>query len=216
MSHHIGLSTSGRSDLFVHSGNHSIGERDLATKSTQIQSEFSDPNLEVLLSEEQIQSRIKELGAQIARNYKGRNPLLIGVLKGACFFLSDLLRAIDIRLSIEFIAISSYGSSTRTSGEVRILKDLDVPVEGREILVVEDIVDTGLTLSYLLANLKSRGAASVKLVALLDKSERRERDVQIDYLGFQIPDHFVVGYGLDFAERYRNLPFIAVLKNPEG
>ena len=188
----------------------------MATSSAKIQSEFSNPNLEVLISEERIQNRIKELGAQIALDYAGRNPLLIGVLKGACFFLSDLLRAIDIPLGIEFIAISSYGSSTRTSGEVRILKDLDVPIEGRDIIVVEDIVDTGLTLSYLLANLKSRGAASVKLVALLDKSERREREVSIDYLGFEIPDHFVVGYGLDFAERYRNLPFIAVLKNPEA
>ena len=188
----------------------------MATSSAKIQSEFSNPNLEVLISEERIQNRIKELGAQIALDYAGRNPLLIGVLKGACFFLSDLLRAIDIPLGIEFIAISSYGSSTRTSGEVRILKDLDVPIEGRDIIVVEDIVDTGLTLSYLLANLKSRGAASVKLVALLDKFERREREVPIDYLGFEIPDHFVVGYGLDFAERYRNLPFIAVLKNPEA
>jgi hypoxanthine phosphoribosyltransferase len=188
----------------------------LATTSTQIQSEFHNPNLEVLIPEATIQSRIKELGAQITREYAGRNPLLIGVLKGACFFLSDLLRAIDLPLGIEFMAISSYGSSTRTSGEVRILKDLDVPVENRHIIVVEDIVDTGLTLSYLLANLKSRGAASVKLVALLDKSERREREVAIDYLGFEIPDAFVVGYGLDFAERYRNLPFIAVLKNPEA
>jgi hypoxanthine phosphoribosyltransferase len=187
----------------------------LATSSAQIPSEFSNPNLEVLLSEEQIQTRIKELGAEITRDYAGRNPLLIGVLKGACFFMSDLLRAIDTRLGIEFIAISSYGSSTRTSGEVRILKDLDVPVEGRDLIVIEDIVDTGLTLSYLMANLKSRGAASVKLVALLDKHERRVRDVEIDYLGFKIPDHFVVGYGLDFAERYRNLPFIAVLKNPD-
>ncbi|MCA1573773.1 MAG: hypoxanthine phosphoribosyltransferase [Acidobacteria bacterium] len=187
----------------------------MATSCAQIPSEFSNPNLEVLLSEQQIQSRIKELGAEITRDYAGRNPLLIGVLKGACFFMSDLLRAIDTRLGIEFIAISSYGSSTRTSGEVRILKDLDVPVEGRDLIVIEDIVDTGLTLSYLMANLKSRGAASVKLVALLDKHERREREVQIDYLGFQIPDHFVVGYGLDFAERYRNLPFIAVLKNPD-
>jgi hypoxanthine phosphoribosyltransferase len=188
----------------------------LATSTAQIQSEFSNPNLEVLFSEAEINSRIKELGAQIAREYAGRNPLLIGVLKGACFFLSDLLRAIDIPLSIEFMAISSYGSSTRTSGEVRILKDLDVPIENRHIIVVEDIVDTGLTLSYLLANLESRGAASVKLVALLDKFERREREVEIDYLGFKIPDHFVVGYGLDFAERYRNLPFIAVLKNSEA
>lgn len=187
----------------------------MSTSSTQVTSEFGNPNLEILFSQERIQARIKELGAEITRDYAGRNPLLIGVLKGACFFLSDLLRAIDTRLSIEFMAISSYGSSTRTSGEVRIMKDLDVPIEGREILVVEDIVDTGLTLSYLLANLKSRGAASVKLAALLDKYERREKEVKIDYLGFQIPDEFVVGYGLDFAERYRNLPFIAVLKNPD-
>jgi hypoxanthine phosphoribosyltransferase len=188
----------------------------LASSSAHIQSEFTNPNLEVLFSEQQIRDRIKEIGADITRDYAGRNPLLIGVLKGACFFLSDLLRAIDTRLSIEFMAISSYGSSTRTSGEVRIMKDLDVAVEGRDIIVVEDIVDTGLTLSYLLANLKSRGAASVKLVALLDKYERRERPVEIDYLGFKIPDHFVVGYGLDFAERYRNLPFIAVLKDPNA
>jgi len=187
----------------------------LATSSAQIASEFSNPNLEVLLSEEQLQTRIKELGAEITREYAGLNPLLVGVLKGACFFLSDLLRAIDTRLGIEFMAISSYGSSTRTSGEVRIMKDLDVPIEGRHILVVEDIVDTGLTLSYLLQNLESRGAASVKLAALLDKFERREKDVKIDYLGFKIPDAFVVGYGLDYAERYRNLPFIAVLKNPD-
>ncbi len=187
----------------------------MATPTAKIPSEFSNPNLEVLISEQQIQSRIKELGAQITHDYAGRNPLLIGVLKGACLFLSDLMRAIDAHLGIEFMAISSYGMSTRTSGEVRILKDLGVPIEGRDILVVEDIVDTGLTLSYLLANLRSRGAASVKLVALLDKVERRQREVRIDYLGFEIPDHFVVGYGLDFAERYRNLPFIAVLKNPE-
>jgi hypoxanthine phosphoribosyltransferase len=187
----------------------------LATPSAHMASEFTNPNLETLFSQEQIQNRIKQLGAEITRDYAGKNPLLIGVLKGACFFLSDLLRAIDTRLSIEFMAISSYGSSTRTSGEVRIMKDLDVPIEGRDILVVEDIVDTGLTLNYLLANLKSRGAKSVKLAALLDKFERREKEVEIDYLGFQIPDHFVVGYGLDFAERYRNLPFIAVLKNPE-
>ncbi len=188
----------------------------MATSSAQIQSEFTNPNLEVLLSEQRIQERVKELGTEITRDYAGRNPLLIGVLKGACFFLTDLLRAIDTRVGIEFMAISSYGASTRTSGEVRILKDLDVPVEGRDLIVVEDIVDTGLTLSYLLANLKSRGAASVKLVALLDKFERREREVEIDYLGFQIPDSFVVGYGLDYAERYRNLPFIAVLKNPDA
>jgi hypoxanthine phosphoribosyltransferase len=177
-------------------------------------SEFTNPNLELLISSEEIQKRIRDLGAEIARDYAEKNPLLIGVLKGACTFLSDLMRAADIPLGVEFIAISSYGAQMRTSGEVRILKDLDVAIEGRHILVVEDIVDTGLTLNYLLANLKSRGAATVKLAALLDKRERREKEVPIDYLGFQIPDKFVVGYGLDFAERYRNLPFIAVVKNP--
>ena len=186
----------------------------MATSSTQLISEFNNPNIAVLFTEEQIRDRIKELGVEITRDYAGKNPLLIGVLKGACFFLSDLMRVIDTRLGIEFMAISSYGSSTRTSGEVRIMKDLDVPIEGRDILVVEDIVDTGLTLSYLLANLESRGAASVKLAALLDKFERREKEVKIDYLGFKIPDEFVVGYGLDFAERYRNLPFIGVVKDP--
>jgi hypoxanthine phosphoribosyltransferase len=188
----------------------------LATSSPQRPSEFSNPNLEPLFSAEQIQTRIAELGAEIARDYAGKNPLLIGVLKGACLFLSDLMRATDLRLGVEFIAISSYGAAMRSSGEVRIVKDLDVPIEGRDIIVVEDIVDTGLTLSYLLANLRSRGAATVKLVALLDKFERRERDVEINYLGFKIPDSFVVGYGLDFAERYRNLPYIAVLKDPNG
>jgi len=187
----------------------------LSTSTAPAMSEFSNPNLETLFTAEAISHRIRELGADIARDYAGRNPLLIGVLKGACTFLSDLMRAIDMPLAIEFMAISSYGSAMRTSGEVRIVKDLDVPIEGRDILVVEDIVDTGLTLSYLMANLVSRGASSVKLAALLDKEERRERVVTIDYLGFKIPDAFVVGYGLDFAERYRNLPFIAVLKNPE-
>jgi hypoxanthine phosphoribosyltransferase len=188
----------------------------LATSSAQLPSEFGNPNLEPLFSAEQIQTRIAELGAEIARDYAGKNPLLIGVLKGACLFLSDLMRATDLRLGVEFMAISSYGAAMRSSGEVRIVKDLDVAIEGRDIIVVEDIVDTGLTLSYLLANLRSRGAATVSLVALLDKYERRERDVAINYLGFKIPDAFVVGYGLDFAERYRNLPYIAVLKDPNG
>jgi hypoxanthine phosphoribosyltransferase len=188
----------------------------LATSSAQIPTEFSNPNLEPLFSAEEIQTRIAELGVEIARDYAGKNPLLIGVLKGACLFLSDLMRATDLRLGVEFMAISSYGAAMRSSGEVRIVKDLDVAIEGRDIIVVEDIVDTGLTLSYLLANLRSRGAATVKLVALLDKFERRERDVEINYLGFKIPDAFVVGYGLDFAERYRNLPYIAVLKDPNG
>jgi hypoxanthine phosphoribosyltransferase len=177
-------------------------------------SEFSNPNLEPLLSAERIQTRISEMGAEIARDHAGRNPLLVGVLKGAFVFLSDLVRAIDLRVSLEFMAISSYGASTRSSGEVRIVKDLDVPIEGRDIIVVEDIVDTGLTLNYLLANLESRGATSVKLAALLNKPERRLKEVKIDYVGFRIPDAFVVGYGLDFAERYRNHPYIAVIKDP--
>ncbi len=185
----------------------------LTTPSFAPSSEFANPQLEPLFTAEQIHTRVGELGAQITNDYAGRNPLLVGVLKGACIFASDLMRAIDLPIGLEFIAISSYGTSTRTSGEVRLVKDLDVGVEGRDILVVEDIIDTGLTLSYLLATLHQRGAASVRLAALLDKYERREREVQIDYLGFQIPDAFVVGYGLDFAERYRNLPFIAVLKS---
>lgn len=185
----------------------------MATSQAKLMSEFNNPGVEVLISTGEIEERIRSMGEEIARDYAGKNPLLIGVLKGACTFLSDLMRAADIPLGVEFMAISSYGAAMRTSGEVRILKDLDVAIEGRHILVVEDIVDTGLTLNYLLANLKSRGAASVKLAALLDKFERREKEVPIDYLGFQIPDKFVVGYGLDFAERYRNLPYIGVVKN---
>ncbi len=186
----------------------------MSASSAPTVSEFNNPNLEPLLTGVQIQTRISELGAQIARDYAGRNPLLLGVLKGGFVFMSDLVRAIDLKLGVEFMAISSYGASTRSSGEVKIVKDLDVPIEGRDLIVVEDIVDTGLTLSYLLANLASRGAASVKLAALLNKQERRLREVKIDYLGFDIPDAFVVGYGLDFTERYRNLPYIAVLKDP--
>jgi len=204
-------------ELLARYSNHHFRRPPVSSSSTSARtaSEFGNPNLEPLFTGEQIQARITEMGAQIARDYEGRNPLLLGVLKGACIFLSDLARAIDLRLGIEFMAISSYGALTRSSGEVKIVKDLDVPIEGRDILVVEDIIDTGLTLSYLMANLRSRGAASVKLAALLNKKERRLREVQIDYLGFDIPDAFVVGYGLDFAERYRNLPFIAMLKNPE-
>ncbi|HEX8423431.1 MAG TPA: hypoxanthine phosphoribosyltransferase [Pyrinomonadaceae bacterium] len=186
----------------------------MSASSALIPSEFTNDNLEPLFSAEQIQNRIAALGAEIARDYAGRNPLLLGVLKGAVIFLSDLMRATDLRLGVEFMAISSYGEATRSSGEVKIVKDLDVPIEGRDLLIVEDIVDTGLTLSYLMANLRSRGAASVKLAALLNKQERRIREVQIDYLGFTIPDAFVVGYGLDFAERYRNLPYIAIIKDP--
>ena len=174
-------------------------------------SEFTNPNLETLFSTEQIAARVCELGEQIARDYAGQELILIGILKGACLFLSDLMRAIDAPLSIEFMAVSSYGKALRSSGEVRIVKDLDVSIEGKNVMVVEDIVDTGLTLSYLLENLRSRGASSVKLAALLDKPEPRKSHVPIDYVGFEVPNRFLVGYGLDAAERYRNLPFIAVL-----
>jgi hypoxanthine phosphoribosyltransferase len=174
-------------------------------------SEFNNPNFEILYSAEQIQNRVAELGAQIAKDYADKELILIGVLKGASIFLADLLRAIDAPLSIEFMAVSSFGKAFRSSGEVKIVKDLDVPVEGKNLIVVEDIVDTGLTLSYLLSNLVARGAASVKLATLLDKPEPRKVQVPIDYCGFQVPNRFLVGYGLDAAERYRNLPFIAVL-----
>jgi hypoxanthine phosphoribosyltransferase len=177
-------------------------------------SEFTNPNLEILFTSEQIAGRVGEMGAQIAADYAGQELILIGILKGACLFLSDLMRAIDAPLSIEFMAVSSYGKALRSSGEVRIVKDLDVSIEGKNVMVVEDIVDTGLTLSYLLENLRSRGAASVKLAALLDKPEPRKSHVPVDYIGFEVPNKFLVGYGLDAAERYRNLPFIAVL-NPD-
>ena len=178
--------------------------------------EFNNVNLEVLLSSEEIRMRIKELGTEITRDYAGKEPILIGVLKGAFVFMSDLARSIDLKISVEFMALSSYGKEQKSSGEVRIIKDLDVAVEGKDLIVVEDIVDTGLTLSYLLTNLQSRGANSVKLATLLDKPEPRiNKELEIDYCGFQVPNKFVVGYGLDAAERYRNLPFIAVVKNPE-
>ncbi|MBA2621066.1 MAG: hypoxanthine phosphoribosyltransferase [Acidobacteria bacterium] len=177
--------------------------------------EFENPNFETLLSAKEINARVKELGAQITKDYAGREPILIGILKGACIFLSDLLREINLKVSIEFMAVSSYGKAQKSSGEVRIIKDLDVAVEGRDLIVVEDIVDTGLTLSYLLQNLQSRGANSVALVSLLDKPEPRVvKELKINYCGFQVPNKFVVGYGLDAAERYRNLPFIAIVKNP--
>jgi len=179
-------------------------------------SEFTNQNLEVLLSGEQITARIKELGTEITKDYAGREPILIGVLKGAFVFMADLARSINLKMSVEFMAVSSYGKAQKSSGEVKIIKDLDVAVEGKDLIVVEDIVDTGLTLSYLLQNLESRGAKSVRLATLLDKPEPRiVKDLKINYCGFQVPNKFVVGFGLDAAERYRNLPYIAVVKNPE-
>jgi hypoxanthine phosphoribosyltransferase len=174
---------------------------------------------EVLLEEDAIQARIRELGREISSDYAGRELLLVGVLKGAVFFMADLMRAITVPCEIDFMAISSYGASTDSSGVVRILKDLDINIEGRHVLVVEDIVDSGLTLSYLVRNLESREPASLEVCSLLTKPGRREIEVDIRYVGFEIPNRFVIGYGLDFAERYRNLPYVGVLHEdlmPEG
>jgi hypoxanthine phosphoribosyltransferase len=166
----------------------------------------------VLLSEEQLAARIVELGAEITADYAGKEILMIGVLRGAVLFMADLARAIKVPVAIDFMAVSSYGAGTSSSGVVRILKDLDENVEGKHVLVVEDIIDSGLTLNYLVDNLKSRQPASIKICTLLNKPERRKVDVDIAYNGFTIPDHFVIGYGLDYAEKYRNLPFIGILK----
>ena len=168
---------------------------------------------EILIDEETLQRRIAELGAQVTEDYRGRDLLLVCVLKGAVFFLSDLMRRIDLPVEVDFMAISSYGAGVDSSGVVRILKDLDVPIEGRNVLIVEDIIDSGLTLSYLLRALESRGPASLEVCALLTKPERRENEVECRYIGFEIPNRFVIGYGLDFAERYRNLPYIGVVRD---
>jgi hypoxanthine phosphoribosyltransferase len=168
---------------------------------------------EVLIEEEALQGRIAELGREISDDYRGRDLLLIGVLKGAVFFMADLMRRIEIPCEVDFMAISSYGAGVDSSGVVRILKDLDVSIEGRNVLVVEDIIDSGLTLSYLLRNLEAREPASLEICALLTKPARREIDVTVRYVGFEIPNRFVVGYGLDYAERYRNLRYVGVLSD---
>lgn len=166
----------------------------------------------VLISQEELQKRVRELGAQVSADYRDLNPLLLCVLKGGFLFLADLTRALTIRHGVDFMAISSYGNATTSSGVVRILKDLDTDITGRHVLIVEDIIDTGNTLAYLLENLRVRQPASLRICALLTKPARRQVPLHIDYVGFEIPDEFVIGYGLDFAEDYRNLPFIGVLK----
>ena len=174
---------------------------------------------EVLIDEDTLRTRVAELGAEVSGDYEGRDLLLIGVLKGAVFFMADLMRHITVPCEVDFMAISSYGDSTDTSGIVRILKDLDINIEGRDVLVVEDIIDSGLTLSYLMRNLESREPATLEVCALLTKPDRREIEVPVRYVGFEIPNRFVIGYGLDFGERYRNLPYVAVLSDdalPEG
>ena len=166
---------------------------------------------EVLIDQDTLRTRVEELGAEISVDYEGRDLLLVGVLKGAIFFISDLMRELTVPCEIDFMAISSYAGATESSGVVRILKDLDMNIEGRHVLVVEDIIDSGLTLSYLMRNLESREPASLEICALLTKPERREIDVPVRYVGFEIPNRFVVGYGLDFDEKYRNLPYVGVL-----
>jgi hypoxanthine phosphoribosyltransferase len=174
---------------------------------------------EILVSEEELRNRVAELGREIASEYEGRDLLLVGVLKGAVFFMADLMRELPLPCEVDFMAISSYGSASDSSGVVRILKDLDINIEERHVLVVEDIIDSGLTLSYLMRNLRSRSPASLEVCALFVKESARKVRKSVRYVGFELPDRFVVGYGLDFAERYRNLPYVAVLDDsllPEG
>ncbi|MEA2397178.1 MAG: hypoxanthine phosphoribosyltransferase [Thermoleophilaceae bacterium] len=175
----------------------------------------TDPAIrEILVHEAELSARVRDLGREISADYAGRDLLLVGVLKGAVFFLSDLMRALEAPCQLDFMAVASYGSSTDSSGVVRILKDLDVSIEGREVLIVEDIVDSGLTLSYLLRTMRARNPASIEVCALLTKPERRKVDLPIRYVGFEIPNRFVIGYGLDHAEKHRQLPYVAVLADP--
>ncbi|MCI6720909.1 MAG: hypoxanthine phosphoribosyltransferase [Clostridiales bacterium] len=167
---------------------------------------------EVLFSEAQLDAKVSELGARISKDYEGKNPLIVSVLKGSYVFMADLTRKITIPCNIDFMAVSSYGNGTKTTGEVQIIKDIGSKIDGRDLVIVEDILDSGVTLSFLMKILKARGANSIRLCTLLSKPERRKVDVPIDYLGFEIPDEFVVGYGLDYAEKYRNLPYIGILK----
>ena len=167
---------------------------------------------EILLTGEEVQAHVAELGAQLAADYEGRDPVLVSVLKGSIIFLADLVRAMPIPLSIDLMEVSSYGASTESSGQVRILKDLSSSITGREVIVVEDIIDTGLTLNYLLRYLHDKGPASIRICCLLDKPARRLAPIEIDYRGFTIPDRFVIGYGLDYGEHYRNLPYVGVLQ----
>jgi hypoxanthine phosphoribosyltransferase len=166
---------------------------------------------EVLVGSEDLQRRVSELAAEISRDYEGREPVLIGVLKGAVFFLADLMRQLTVPCELDFMAVSSYGSATDSSGVVRILKDLDGSIEGRDVLIVEDIIDSGLTLHYMVRNLRARAPSSLEVCALLTKPERRRVDLPIRYVGFEIPNRFAVGYGLDFDQRFRNLDYVAAL-----
>jgi hypoxanthine phosphoribosyltransferase len=173
---------------------------------------MNDPVIgQTLVDQDALAERVRELGEEISRDYDGREVVLVGVLKGAIFFVADLMRHLDLHCAIDFMAVASYGSSTDSSGVVRILKDLDISIEGRDVLIIEDIVDSGLTLNYLLRTLRARNPASLEVCALLTKPERRKVDLPIRYVGFEIPNEFAIGYGLDHDERYRNLPYVAAL-----
>jgi len=173
---------------------------------------MQDAVLRVLLTEEQLRKRVQELGAQITEDYRGSNLMLVSVLKGSVVFMADLMRQIDVPAEIDFMVVSSYGSGVKSSGVVKIVKDLDVPLANKDLLIVEDILDSGMTLSYIKELLQSRSPHSIRIVTLLDKPERRKVDLQADYVGFSVPDEFVIGYGLDYDEMYRNLPYIGILK----
>jgi hypoxanthine phosphoribosyltransferase len=177
---------------------------------------MDDPAIgETLVTADQLQTRVRDLAAEISGDYEGRDLVLIGILKGAVLFLGDLMRYLEVPCEIDFMAVSSYGSETDSSGVVRILKDLDSSIDGRDVLIVEDIIDSGLTLQYLLRNLRARNPASLEVCALLTKPERRRVDLPIRYIGFEIPNRFVIGYGLDYAQRYRNLDYVAVLEDTD-
>ncbi len=168
--------------------------------------------LKILITEQEIADRVSELGKRISEDYRDKNLLLISVLKGSVAFMADLMRAIDVNARIDFMSVSSYGAGTRSSGVVKIVKDLDMPIAGFDVLIVEDILDSGMTLSYISELLLARDPASIRICTLLDKPERRKANIVADYIGFEVPDEFVVGYGLDYDERYRNLPYVGILK----
>lgn len=188
----------------------------MSTQEAAAASEFSNSNLETMFTAVQIADRVKELGAEITRDYAGKELVLVGVLKGSCVFMSDLMRHIDLPMDIDFMSVASYKDGTVSSGDIEILKDLTKPIRGKDVIIVEDIIDTGLTLHRLIDILGTRGANSIKVAALLDKPEPRlKKEVNVDYCGFEIPNRFVVGYGLDVAGRFRNLPFVAAVIDPD-
>ena len=174
--------------------------------------DMKDDILRVLLSQEQIDKRVHELGAQLTEKFQGEEPLFIGILKGSFVFMADLVRCVDLKSSVDFMAVSSYGSGTKSSGAVKIMKDLNEDIAGRHVVIVEDILDSGVTLNYLCGYLQNRKPADITLVTLLDKPARRKAPIKADFAGFEVPDEFVVGYGMDYAEKYRNLPYVGILK----